>query len=320
MLENKDVYKSRDVTTTEMVAIMMELKYFDEQFMYYGCAYAKDGHVEYRINNDVSRLYRFLENSEAHNVYPTNIMRYVRLLKVPSGKEREKAEIVENEFLKKLQEAYPLALFQALDELGNTPALNSAGDLLRAWQERLEVCYDVDQIELYRGAVQLAYDAKVLDEANHETLSQWITSRLELIDNCENVIWNDKRYFYGFVYWQNNKIKVYSNAEEYIVNDHRYELMTDGVLCSAIFKKHYWFDSKPDLSIQKWRMQFEGDLKECWTEENIDLFNKLCSLPAAVNKDDFMNWKKQLENVDNSDQNRNAQTVMDYYKTRWLVK
>ena len=59
MLENKDVYKSRDVTTTEMVAIMMELKYFDEQFMYYGCAYAKDGHVEYRINNDVSRLYRF---------------------------------------------------------------------------------------------------------------------------------------------------------------------------------------------------------------------------------------------------------------------
>ena len=38
MLSNADIYKSRDVTTAETVAQMAQLKYFDEQYLYYGCA------------------------------------------------------------------------------------------------------------------------------------------------------------------------------------------------------------------------------------------------------------------------------------------
>ena len=50
MLTNDDIYKSRDASASDLVAIMMELKYFDEQFLYYGLAYAEDGVIKYRLN------------------------------------------------------------------------------------------------------------------------------------------------------------------------------------------------------------------------------------------------------------------------------
>ena len=63
MLTNDEIYQSRDVSTAEMVAVMMELKYFDEQFLYYGLAYAEDGVIKYRLNDNPLPLCRFCKGS-----------------------------------------------------------------------------------------------------------------------------------------------------------------------------------------------------------------------------------------------------------------
>lgn len=319
MLENKDIYKSRDVTTTEMVAIMMDLKYFDEQFMYYGCAYAKNGQIIYRIHDKVDRLYHFWRNSEDYNIYPTNITRFVRLLKVPSGKEREKAQLIEAEFVDKLKRTYPMLLFRALDDMGKTKNLNLSWSILDAWRERLEICYDTDQIELYHGAVQIAYDAKLLLKESYDVLIEWLKQRKELIDSCENVLCQDKKYFYGIAYWDDDKMNIYSNAEEYIVSEHRYNLMTQGIPCSYIFGKYYWIDSEPSLSNKKWRDRFEKDFSAALTQDNVHDLKALYSLPNAVNEEKYLNWQRKIENNIQDESIEVARSVMAYYKKRWLI-
>ena len=84
MLTNDEIYQSRDVSTAEMVAVMMELKYFDEQFLYYGLAYAEDGVIKYRLNDNPLPLCRFWADCTQKGLYPTGLTQHVQLAKVPS--------------------------------------------------------------------------------------------------------------------------------------------------------------------------------------------------------------------------------------------
>ena len=59
MLSNADIYKSRDVTTAETVAQMAQLKYFDEQYLYYGCAYLYEGTIKYRLHENAEKIAAF---------------------------------------------------------------------------------------------------------------------------------------------------------------------------------------------------------------------------------------------------------------------
>lgn len=316
MLSNEDIYKSRDVSTAEMVAIMMELKYFDEQFMYYGCAYAQDGVVKYRLNENAKSLYRFWKNSEENGIYPTNIVKYVRLLKVPSGKENERSVQVQKEFAEKLKATYPLTLFRALNDLGAEPAFDAAEEILRDWQEELELCYDADKIELFAGAVKMSFDAKLLKKATFARFKHWIEERKELISNSDNVIWRDKRIFYGFMYWQDGQAKVYSNAEKVIVHEHRYELLCQKVFCTPIFAKGFWFDAEPVRKISGWRDIFEKYLFALMQDDYIEYLQQIRQLPAAVEKEKMDRWLEQIDGR----QYPEALRVLNYYQMRWQLQ
>ena len=315
MLSQEDIYKSRDVSTAEMVAMLAELKYFDEQFIYYGCAYAQDGVVKYRINEKAEKLYRFWQNSEANGIYPTNITKYVQLLKVPSGKEQEKRLLVQQAVVEKLKEDYPLILFQALSDLGATVAEDRAAEILRTWQDELDLCYEEDRIELFAGCVRLAFEAKLLTKTTFQAFEKWLEARKEIIGNCENVIWRDKRYFYGFVYWQDGRAQIYSNADETIVQKHRYDVLCQKMYSTPIFTKYYWFDSQPQYTISQWRALFEKQLLALVQEEGSKYLQQIWQLPAIVQKAQLDKWLEQMAGQQYTD----ALQVLSYYQMRWQM-
>lgn len=314
MLTNDDIYRSRDVSASELVAIMTELKYFDEQFLYYGLAYAEDGVIKYRLNAKAQPIYAFQAACVQKGLYPTVITKHVELTKVPSGQEELVAAQVRETFLDKLKNSYPKSLFQALIDLGALPASDAAQAILSPWQEDLELCYQADVIALFSGLCQMAYAAKLLTPSVYQTYAAWADQRIEQIQNCENVIWHDKRFFYGFLYWQNHQQHVYSNAELFIVQEHAYDLMAQGLPCTPIFSKHYWFDAQNAWSIRQWRERFEADLMTWENADYCQRFHALRSLPPPIPPQQFADI---CAAVDTAHYPLAAKTL-NYYQERWL--
>lgn len=314
MLTNDEIYKSRDVSTAELVAIMMELKYFDEQFLYYGLAYAENGVIKYRLNDKALPIYRFQADCVQKGLYPTAVAQHVQLAKVPSGQEEAVAAQVREAFLSKLQAAYPKTLFQVLVSLGSIPATDAAQTILTPWQEELELCYAADTIALFNGLCQMAYAAKLLTPPAYQAYTAWAAKRSEQIQNCENVIWRDKRYFYGFLYWDNGQRRLYSNAELPIVMNHAYDLQTQGLPCTPILRKHYWFDSQSAWRIQQWRERFETDLQTLGDTDYDQRFHALRALPSPLSPQQFADACALVDTAAYPQ----AAKVLGSYRDRWL--
>ncbi len=313
MISNEEIYKSRDVTTAEEVAQLMELKYFDEQFLYYGTAYAEEGRVKYRLNRNGMAIYDFLISSARRNVYPIGVETYVQLIRVPSGKEEILAAEVRENFVEKLKATYPKEIFQALNRLGHVPPTDQAKGMLQQWQEELELCYDPDEIQLYAEVVQEAFVRKLLCAESLEQLQRWAGRRQEQIRSNEHPIWREKRCIYGFLYRQNGNFLPYSNAEKQVALERRYTLQCKGVFCTPIFAKEYWIDTKPDQSMLLWRKQFEEEMRSRMTGTYLDRLQMLRDLETPVSSAYF---RAQMGKIDVA-RYPSTLPVIRFYANQW---
>lgn len=310
---NDEIYKNRDAATTSLVAIMAELKYFDEQFLYYGTAYVENGKIKYRINENALSIYQFFASAAERKLCPMPIVSHIQMRKVPSGKEGEIAMEVRAQFVEKLRRYYPKELFQILWKLGNTTSSDQALPILLEWQEELLFCFHADKIQLFTGAVKLAFGAKILRDESFYKLVRWCNKRSEQIQHSINIVWRDKHSYYGFLYWKEGCWEAYSNAELSIVMEHLCDRMIMGLCCTPIFEKHYWFDSKPSWSIKNWRTQFEHDMKEQMNENYFNWLKKIQSVPSVVDLRLFQ------ESIDRIDQEKNpfARKALLFYGSKW---
>lgn len=310
---NSEIYKNRDATTTSLVAIMAELKYFDEQFLYYGTAYAEDGKIKYRMNENALPIYQFFAHASERKLYPIPVVNYIQMRKVPSGKESEIAAEVRKQFVERLEEDYPKELFQILLRFGNTISSDRALPIFLDWQEELLFCFHADSIQLFSGAIQWAFDAKLLRLESFNKLMAWCDERKEQIQHSTNVIWRDKRFYYGFLYWKDEHLEAYSNAELSIVMEHLCALMIDGIYCTPIFEKYYWFDSNPSWNIKKWRIQFEQDMKQQMNEKYFYWIKKILAVPAVIDAQLFQN---SVDKID-GDKYPLAVKALLFYGSKW---
>lgn len=315
MLSNEDVYKSRDVSTAEMVAEMVALNYFDEQITYYGCAYIKKGRIEYRINENVNKIYEFWKNSEKRGCYTTNVLRHIEFVKIPSGKKEEKTRVVQKNFVDRMKEIYPKELFLVLSTLGSVRADDRATNIFYKWKDELELCYDEDQIRLVEGVLQYAFKAKLLTIETTNVIKVWIEERLEIISNCENTIWQDERWFFGFLFIDNGVIKPYVNAEECIVLERQFNKMAQGIRCTPIFKKKYWVDSNKNKPLREWRNLFEYEMTSLMDSRYMNILEKIWSFPSVISSVEF---EKMSEKID-FEKYPASKSVINFYKVMWQV-
>ena len=313
MLTNDQLYHSRDASVAQLVAAMMALKYFDEQFMYYALAYAEDGRIKYRLHTNPLPLYRFQAACPQKGLCPTAITKHVQLSRVPSGQEELVAAQVRQTIIDKLQAAYPKALFQALENLGRTAPSDAAQPLLASWQEELALCYDADAIALFAGLCQRAYAAKRLTAPAFAAFTAWSSQRSEQIANCENVIWRKRHDLHGLLVEEGGQLRIYSNAELPLVLDRAYKLEAQGLACTPILSKHYWLDAQPKWSLQRWRAQFESDLQSLMDEGYRQRFQALLALASPISAEQFA---KASAAVDTAAYPQAAE-VLAYYQNLW---
>lgn len=197
-INQSEIYKNRDAETTSLVAMMAELKYFDEQFLFYGTVYVEHGIIKYRLNSKALPIYQFFYKAAERDLCPTMIMKHIQMKKVPSGKEEVIAAEVRNDFVQELQRCYPRELFLILYELEKTPNSDIAKEFLLKLQDELQFCYKIDEITLLMGLINMAYDAKKVRKESYNQLICWCNKRMEQIQQSVNVIWSEKRYYIWF--------------------------------------------------------------------------------------------------------------------------
>lgn len=315
MLTNEQIYKNRDAEATSEVSVLLELKYFDEQFLYYGTAYAENGRVKYRIHDNAEAMYRFVTYSAEQNRYPTEIRTYVKMEKVPSGMERNVEEKIRLAFVEQLQKDYSPELFRLLERYGNIPANDDAFAMLEGLREALEYCYQEEQIVLFTGLVQEAFDEKILTNASRIKLQDWIDRRLAIIRECQTDT-GRKRTFYGFMALEQDEWKLYANAEEINIRNKRYQKMTEGVLCTPVFSKVYWLDKVPQRSLKGWRDVFSAEIHEYMDDAYQNQVRMLHDIPGPIDRqrfgDDAQKVADRLTTLD--------ERTLHYYENRWKLQ
>lgn len=305
--------KVRDEACAGMVAVLMELKYFDEQFVYYATAYVENNKIKYRMHDKAEKMYRFFEKSTQKNLYPTEVIRYVEYKKVPSGKENDVAVEVQASVVEYMKEIYPKELFYLLRKTGAVSASNNAYPILLQWQDNLELCFEEDQITLFVGAVKMAYRAKMIDTVILQQFLDWADDKIAQIVGHTNLKWRKPYQMHGFLYWENGKLKSYVNALWYKVAERQYALLADKLLCTPIFSKTYWLDSIPTRDLLKWRDTFEKEISVLMNDTYCDYLHQIWNLPSTVDRD----WYQKLYSGIDVSQYPKAKKVLDYYGNIW---
>lgn len=306
-----DVHKSRDAAAAEAVSMMADLKYFDEQFIYYTTAYVEKQTIKYRLHENADKMYSFFINSPQRGLYPVEITQHGYFKKVPSGKESEVAVEVQNNTLNNLKNMYPKELFRFLDALGKLSPNDSAAKIMRKWQEELELCFIEEKINLFWGELQAVQAAKLLTEDTFFTLKEWVEDRKAQIAKHENVPWHRKHTIHGFMYWENGVKKVYVNAQYSLAMQRLCEIKEQGAYCTPLFTKKYWLDSKSERKLLEWREVFKNDLLEAMDDSYLNYLKEIHQLPSVI---DSMAFKEMTQAID-TDKYPSAKQVLNYYKT-----
>ena len=308
--------RMKDEDCAGIVAILMELKYFDEQFVYYGTSYVENGVIKYRMHDKAEKIYRFYENSVQYHLYPLEIVRFVQYKKVPSGKENEIAVEVQADFAKHLKEIYPKQLFRMIQLAGATKASDAARPILKDWQDALELCFVEDKINLFAGAVQMVYQAKQLTDETFKQMINWVDDKHTQIISHTNSRWRKPCKMHGFLYQEYGKQQVYVNALWHKAVERQHEIKAKGLVCTPIFSKEYWMDSMPGWDLTKWRGKFEEDIKTLMDESYFEHLAQLWNLPSVVDNAQF---QQQCECID-LEAYPAAKKVIDYYGAIWGCK
>lgn len=310
-----EIYHNRDAETAIEVSRLMELKYFDTQFLYYGVAYAEQGRVKYRLHDNAERMVRFVGQCAEKGLYPTEIRSRTTLKKAPSGHEQIVAEEARQEFVELLKQEYPVEFYRGLTGLGETVADNTAEERLREEQKKLEYCYDPDKIQLFQGLVQMAFEQKVLQPGALQEFRTWSRKRLEVIRDCTNIFRNRKKTFYGYRYLENGVWHSYCNGDLITAEKRRYEAMVQGMVCTPMAAKDYWLDSCPDKKIPLWKAEAEAYFNTLMDEAY------LACLLDLRNMHNHVDAEKLAELIHRMEQQNAHQAVrtLRYYQNCWNV-
>ena len=174
----------KDVSSAQMIKSMAELGCFEYEDTAYGCAYRKDGKVLYRMGGDWQRIHDFIENSRLAGILPTAVAeKTVRQAKITGSEEEAKLKL-KLALGKELQAMYNAAFFDILEELGQIPNCDSAGDILEEYKEAIDGFFDDGQLQLFEGLLNRAYLAKTLTTEHFDALRSWLAAtRLQMADD-----------------------------------------------------------------------------------------------------------------------------------------
>lgn len=277
--------KTRDAQCAEDVGKMAGLGYFEEEFVFFGCAYWENGHIKYRISGKDTAIYDFVEKAVLEGVYPTPVNNVLQRQLVPSGELEATKQKYKILLAKNMRTAYPRLFFETLQHFVEIPSNDSAYALLEEMRDSLEGRFNEEQLHLFEGLVHTAFEAKVLTEHSHHYFKQWLVKVRTQMEDDVIVKENFSRTFFGFAYEKDGQLEYFYNAQKAASAERKAQLERQGFLVTPLFVKTYWMDALAKLSDTK--EAYIECLERVFDKDYFETLKTIKSLPSVIEQDAF---------------------------------
>ena len=225
MLQEGERIDNHDAVCAEYYSTLLMMGAYDEEFAFFGTAYMEEGERKCFISDNRAKIYKFIRECRTKEIYPTAVENIVKRVRVNAGEKDKVNQELKLEYAKEMGNRYSHEYLEKLQAVALCPINNKAAILIRQVRESLEGCFDEDALQLFEGAVEYAYDGKILTYAEYEINKAWLKLERDFLAERTRPASHFKRKVTGFAYEKNGKIKYYSNAVEARTMEKRKELM-----------------------------------------------------------------------------------------------
>lgn len=212
MLQPGERVDNHDRVCAEYYSSLQALGMYDDEFAFFGVAYAKEGQSKCFLSSDRNKILEFIEECRERQIYPTIMDSKIRRLRIHSGEKEAVEQKLKVEFGKELKERYSHDFLMQLQLAAQCPINNKAAEILNSLRDSLEGCFDEGALQLYKGAVEFAYDGKILTAAEYHESKLWLKREQEFLTEKLRKVSNFRRTLTGFGYIDDDKINYYSTA------------------------------------------------------------------------------------------------------------
>lgn len=315
MTETKQkIALGHDEQLIQEVGMMFEMGYVDKEFTMYGCAYWQDGQRHYLISSYLEKIHECMEKMPLQGVCVTLPDSLQKVCSVPAGENERIAQDVKQQLAMKLQAEYDEAFFKKLEALAQTPANNTAYNLLEDYREEIDGFFDRDELQLFEILLYMAYVGKVLNEKSYVYFAEWLQDIYDQLRDDALVHDIFSKTFYSIAYVApNGTLKYYTNAQRERIQERRLRLESENKVVSPIFSKIWGYNYEYDLMAARrdHDKALEGILNPAFMEK----VQTIRALPSAIDSQQFAALMQQLE----KEQKILQRETLCYYGKLWHV-
>lgn len=303
-----------DEQVIQEVGMMFEMGYMDKEFTMYGCVYRKDGQRCYLTSSYLEKIHECMETLPLRGIYVTLPESLQKICSVPAGEHERIAQDVKRQLAMKLQAQYDEAFFEKLEALAQTPANNTAYDLLEAYREELDGFFDRDALQLFETLLRMAYTGKVLNEKSYAYFTKWLQDIYDQLRDDALVHDIFSKTFYSIAtVLSNGKLKYYTNAQRERIQERKLKLEADGKIVSPIFSKIWGYNYEYDLMDA--RSDHDKTLSDILTQDFMEKVQTIQALPSAIDAQKYLILLRKLE----EEQKQEQAATLRYYGKLWHI-
>ncbi len=313
MLEPGERIDDHDRVCCEYYKTLLAMGAYDEEFALFGTVYLEQDKRKCYISTNRYRVYQFFKECREKQLYPTVVEPMIRRIRVHSGQKAQLEQQLKTEFAYELEKRYTKEFLMDLQQLAACPLNNQAERILGPLKEQLEGCFDEDALLLFEGAVEYAYEGKILASKTYYSYKDWLKQERDFLLDKKYPAKHLKREIAGFGYKQAGQMKYYTNALEEKALEKHLDLMSQGVKTTPIFKKKYYLASYAELP--RCLEEFEQAIRERIDDNYWALIDDLYALSPEINRESFQILEDNMR-----DSGRGVLKTLGYYKTLWHMQ
>lgn len=312
MYQEGERVDNHDRICQQEYAALRQMGMEDDELSLFGVAYVKEGRANCFISAYREKVVEFVADCREKQIYPTVMESKLKRIRIHAGEREQVEREFKLEFARDMKQKYPKEFLFALQKLAQCPIHNKAAGILNPLRDHLEGCFDAGTLQLYKGAVEFAYDGKILTAADYQENKLWLKRESAFLTERVRKASNFKRKMTGFAYIENGSTKHYTTALEERTQERRLQMISEGKIVSGIYAEEYQFHNYADLP--KGIQWFDDVMKDRMDANYVELLQDLYAIQPEIDKAAFA----LLEDTYGAD--KYMKKTIQYYKTLWHLQ
>lgn len=295
----------RDVFMAKSLQKMAAYGYLDDEFIFYGYLYGDEEHLIYKVSDSLLKIYEAVHQSVYENEYPSLVGMLCKNVSVPSGEYYYYERKYKFEMVQQLREHYGERFIRATDWFKKVNPSDQAYDLLQKYIKNNVL--QEERRQVFDGLCHIALEIKLLSLEAYEDLQNDVNRLYGVKPSIKKPTAGRGKLMSGFGYWhpQTQVLNYYVSAMLEECYQKHYKFAQNGIYCTPIITKSYWFDSAN--TFKKIKLLFQEVIELSIRESKaIEIVEYLKSQEPVVNKQYYQFILEELK------QNATKETVQAF--------